>query len=292
MTTIIDGKQIAENLKNCLKQKVKSLIEQTKKTPCLAVCLVGDDIASKIYVASKEKAAADLGIKSIVHILPSSTKQSDLQNLLANLSKNPEVNGILLQLPLPEGLNTDAALLQIDPLKDVDGLHPFNLGMILTGQPSLIPCTPFGIIRALKSLQINLKGLRGIVLGRSRLVGKPIAELLLNEDITVTIAHSKTPKNELIQIIKQSDLVIAAIGKPQFVQADWLKEGAIVIDVGINRLENKKLVGDVDYQAALPKVKAITPVPGGIGPLTVSHLLLNTIKAFELQNFGYSSIEL
>ncbi len=292
MTIIIDGKQIAENLKHCLKKKITNLIQETKKTPCLAVCLVGGDPASKVYVASKEKAALELGIKSIMHTLPADIKQKDLQDLLASLSKDPEINGILLQLPLPKGLNTEAALLQIDPLKDVDGLHPFNLGMILTGEPTLIPCTPFGIMRALKSLQINLSGLKAVVIGRSRLVGKPIAELLLNEDITVTITHSKTPQAELIKIIQESDIVVAAIGKARFVQGEWLKEGAIVIDVGINRLENKKLVGDVDFETALPKVKAITPVPGGIGPLTVSHLLLNTVKAFEIQNFGYSSIGL
>jgi methylenetetrahydrofolate dehydrogenase (NADP+)/methenyltetrahydrofolate cyclohydrolase len=290
MSLIIDGKQLAGSLRACLKHKVNDIKDQTGKTPCLAVCLVGDDPASQVYVASKEKAAASVGINSLVKKLPASIKQSELQKVLADLSADSEVHGILLQLPLPEHLDPEPLLLQIDPLKDVDGLHPYNLGLILAGHPILTPCTPAGILTALQSTEIPLKGKRAVIIGRSRLVGKPIAELLLNQDMTVTIAHSKTPEPELIKIIGESDLVVAAIGKPGFVKAAWLKPDSIVIDVGINRMADKKLVGDIEFEIACERVRAITPVPGGIGPLTVAHLLVNTVKAFELQHFDLAKL--
>ncbi|MDJ0626250.1 MAG: bifunctional methylenetetrahydrofolate dehydrogenase/methenyltetrahydrofolate cyclohydrolase FolD [Candidatus Caenarcaniphilales bacterium] len=291
-TTILDGKKVAGELKGCLKNKIAQLTKETGKKPCLAVCLIGDDPASQVYVRHKEKACAEVGIESVTYRLPSDTKQAEINKLFKELNENVNVNGILLQLPLPKGLDSETLLLQINPVKDVDGLHPFNLGMILSGHPNLVPCTPFGIIRILQAYQIPLRGKKAVIIGRSRLVGKPIAELLLNEDASISIVHSKTPKDELIYQVKSSDIVIAAVGKPNFVQSEWLKEGAIVIDVGINRADDGKLIGDVDFEGALGKVKAITPVPGGIGPLTVAHLLLNTVKAFEIQCFGYSSIEL
>ena len=289
---IIDGKKVSAQLKGCLKHKVDELVSSSGKRPCLAVCLVGDDAASEVYVRNKEKAAAEVGIDSVTHRLPASTSQEELADLIKKLNEDDAVNGILLQLPLPKGLDSEPILLHINPMKDVDGLHPFNLGMIVAGHPNLVPCTPFGVMRSLKAYGFDVKGMKATVLGRSRLVGKPIAELLINQSATVTVIHSKTRMNDMIDSLKSSDLIVTAIGKPQFVKSKWIKEGAIVIDVGINRLGTGQLVGDVDYEACLPKVKAITPVPGGVGPLTVSHLLLNTVKAFELQNFGDSSIEL
>lgn len=291
-TTILDGKKVAAELKACLKNKVSQLSEKAGKKPCLAVCLVGDDPASQVYVRHKEKACTDTGIESVTHRLPADVSQAEVNKLFNKLNEDKNINGILLQLPLPKGLDSDSLLLQINPVKDVDGLHPFNLGMILSGHPNIVPCTPFGIMRILKAYGISPKGKKAVVLGRSRLVGKPIAELLLNEHASISVVHSKTPGDELINQVKTSDIVVAAVGKPKFVKADWLKEGATVIDVGINRTDDGKLIGDVDYQEALGKAGAITPVPGGIGPLTVAHLLLNTVKAFEIQCFGYSSIEL
>ncbi len=291
---ILNGKKVANDLKHCLKHKITQISEKAGKKPKLAVILVGDNNASKVYIAHKEKAAQELGISSITHCLPADTDQKDLNNLIKTLNEDETINGILLQLPLPANLSPDIAILQINPLKDVDGLHPFNLGLIMTGKPNLIPCTPFGIMRLLQAYNFNPKGLKTTVIGRSRLVGKPIAELLTNASATVTIMHSKSRLNDLIDTVKQSDLVIAAIGQPNFVKAEWIKDGAILIDVGINRLDDGKLVGDIDFENCLKegKAKAITPVPGGVGPLTVAHLMLNTVKAFEIQCFGYSSIEL
>ncbi len=291
---ILDGKKVANDLKHCLKNKINQISQKVGKRPKLAVILVGDNNASKVYIAHKEKAAKELGIESDTHYLPANTKQEDLNNLIKILNEDENINGILLQLPLPATLSPDIAILQINPLKDIDGLHPFNLGLIMTGKPNLIPCTPFGIMRLLQAYHFNPKGLKATVIGRSRLVGKPIAELLINASATVTIMHSKSRLADLIESVKQADLVIAAIGQPAFVKADWIKENAILIDVGINRLENGKLIGDIDFEACVNegKAKAITPVPGGVGPLTVAHLMLNTVKAFEIQCFGYSSIEL
>ncbi len=289
---ILDGKKVATDLKICLKSRVAKIKEETGLEPCLAVCLIGDNPASQVYVASKEKSATEIGIKSVTHRLPADIKQSELHDLIKKLNEDKSINGILVQLPLPKGLEAEPLLLQIDPMKDVDGLHPFNLGMIMAGHPNLIPCTPFGIMRILQHYKFDPKGLKTTVIGRSRLVGRPIAELLISRDATVTVVHSKTPHHELIELVKSSDLVIAAIGQPEFVKAEWLKPGVIAIDVGINRLESGKLVGDIEFEPALQIVKAITPVPGGIGPLTVAHLLINTVKAFELQTQGYSSIEL
>ncbi|HEY9886427.1 MAG TPA: bifunctional methylenetetrahydrofolate dehydrogenase/methenyltetrahydrofolate cyclohydrolase FolD, partial [Vampirovibrionales bacterium] len=286
---ILDGKKVANEFTTCLKTKVEHLVKESGgKRPYLAVCLVGDDPASQVYVGHKERAAAQVGIDSKTYRLPADTKQEDLQKLILELNGDEQVNGILVQMPLPKGLDADPVLLQINPMKDVDGLHPFNLGMLVAGHQGLIPCTPFGIMRLLQSYRVELTGKKAVVIGRSRLVGKPIAQLLMNEHATVTVVHSRTPEEEIQKIIKESDIVVAALGKPNFVKAEWLKEGSVAIDVGINRGSDGKLIGDIEYEKALSKVKAITPVPGGVGPLTVAHLLINTVKAFEMQCFGYS----
>jgi methylenetetrahydrofolate dehydrogenase (NADP+)/methenyltetrahydrofolate cyclohydrolase len=289
---VIDGKKIAQGLKHCLKHKVSELKKQTNQDIKLSVILVGEDSASKIYVGHKQKSCEEVGIKSEVHVLPSTASIKEISGLILKLGEDKSVHGVLLQLPLPGGQDPSSLLLQIPPMKDVDGLHPFNLGMLMAGTPNMVPCTPYGILRALQSLGVNLKSKKALVIGRSRLVGKPIATILLNQDCTVTQAHSKTPQDELVRLVQESDIVVAAIGKANFVKGEWIKEGAIVIDVGMNRDENGKLVGDVEFQAALNKASAITPVPGGVGQLTVAHLLTNTVKAFEMQCFGYTSIEL
>ncbi|MDX1918185.1 MAG: bifunctional methylenetetrahydrofolate dehydrogenase/methenyltetrahydrofolate cyclohydrolase FolD [Candidatus Caenarcaniphilales bacterium] len=289
---ILDGKAIAANLRNCLKHKVAKLIEDTGKAPSLAVILVGDHPPSQVYVNNKQKAAHEVGLKATLHHLPSSTSQNELEHTLKKLNEDPAVNAILLQLPLPKGLMADPLLLTINPLKDADGLHPFNLGLIMAGAPNLIPCTPYGIMQILKAYNLDPKGKRALVIGRSRLVGRPITELLLNAHATVAVAHSHTSEEDLRSLLIESDLVIGAVGKPGFIRGDWLKQGCVAIDVGINRLPDGKLVGDFAYEECLPKVAAITPVPGGVGPLTVAHLLLNTVKAFEIQCFGHTHIEL
>jgi len=252
----------------------------------LAVCLIGDDPASHIYVRKKEQLALEIGLKSIVSKLPADTSQEQAMDLLAELNTRQDVHGILLQLPLPTNLNPDSLLLQISPNKDVDGLHPFNLGMLSTEEAGhLLPCTPLGIIELLRYHQISLKSKKALVIGRSRLIGKPLAQMLLNEDMTVSIAHEHTPRKDLIELCQSSDLIVVAVGQTNFLQADWIREGAVIVDVGINRLANGSIAGDVEFAACLEKVAAITPVPGGVGPLTVAHLIKNTLKAFELQNF-------
>ena len=293
MSLILDGKLLAEETKRCLKSKVEQLKKKTKKTISLAVVyLAGENLATKIYVSKKQQAAKEVGIESLVYELKRETKQQELQEVIQGLNQDSKVNGILLQLPLSNKLQPELAVLQINPIKDVDGLHPFNLGLLMLNKPNLIPCTPYGIIKLLEKYQIELEGKKSLVIGRSFLVGKPIAQLLSNKNATVTVAHSKTPREELIQLIKESEILVCALGQANFIQADWLQENSIVIDVGINRDKNQKIVGDVDFVGAREKVRAITPVPGGVGPLTVAQLLVNTVKAFEFQNFGESLIDL
>lgn len=293
MNLILDGNSLSAEIKELVKTKVAELRARTGLVPCLAVCLVGDDPASQIYVNKKQKTTEELGMVSIVKKFPASISQKALESELASLNEDKSVHGILLQLPLPEGLDPDPVLNSLNPLKDVDGLHPFNLGMLLNGTPQLIPCTPFGVMSLLKKYNINVSGKKALIIGRSRLVGKPMAQLLLNASATVTVAHSKTSKEDLEREISQSDIIVLALGKPNFLKGDLLKQGSVIIDVGINRLDTGKLVGDADFQSCLNsgKVSYITPVPGGIGPLTVAHLLLNTVRAFELQCFGLSSID-
>jgi len=291
-TIILNGKKLAEKLHQNIKIKALELQKKTGKKPTLAVCLIGEDPASQIYVNKKQQTAEELNINSIIERLPSNSSIEEVIKLVKNWNDNPGINGILVQLPLPNNLNSDLVINEISPIKDVDGLHPENLGLLCLGTPQMIPCTPFGIYSIFKEYNLEISGKRALVIGRSRLVGKPIAQILTNESATVTIAHSKTSKEELDYLLKTSDIVVAAIGVPHFINGEQLKENSIIIDVGINRIDiegKNKLVGDIDYESCLNKVQAITPVPGGVGPLTVAHLMINTLKAFEIQNQMYNN---
>lgn len=285
-TIMLDGKKLAEKIISIVKKRVEELIKETNKQPCLAVCLVGDDPASKIYVNKKRQMAEATGMKSIVHMLPANISQEELTDIFNSLNQNEDIHGILLQLPLPKHLDSGKLLNSMNPQKDVDGLHPFNLGCLVSNESQLVSCTPFGIMSLLKEYNIKLKGQNALVIGRSRLVGKPIAELLINASATVTVANSNTPENILQELISKSDIVVSAVGKPEFLKGAWIKNNSVIIDVGINRLDSGKIVGDVDFKSCLDKAYAITPVPGGVGPTTVCHLLLNTVRAFEIQCFG------
>ena len=271
--TIIDGKKVAEALRAELAIKIKTLPYQ----PGLAVILVGDDPASAVYVRSKDKAAANVGIAPRTIRLPAATPQADLETLIRQLNDDNSVDGILLQLPLPAGLDAQSAIRLIDPAKDVDGLTPTNAGLLAAGQPALIPCTPLGSMKLLESAGVSLRGARALVLGRSVLVGKPVAALLTAADATVTIAHSRT--RDLAAECRRAEVLIAAVGRPEMVRGDWVANGAVVIDVGINRLPDGKLVGDVAFDEVVGHASAITPVPGGVGPMTIACLLENTLTA-------------
>ncbi|MGM4925385.1 bifunctional methylenetetrahydrofolate dehydrogenase/methenyltetrahydrofolate cyclohydrolase FolD [Tardiphaga sp. 804_B3_N1_9] len=279
--SIIDGKIIAAELRGRVAAEVARVKAEHGVTPGLAVVLVGSDPASEVYVRSKHKQTQEAGMASFEHKLPADVAQADLIALVQKLNADPAVHGILVQLPLPKGLDTDAVVNAIDPAKDVDGLHPINAGRLASGMPALSPCTPLGCIILTKSVHKSLEGMNAIVIGRSNLVGRPLVQLLLNENATVTIAHSKS--RDLAKLCAQADLVYAAVGRPEMVRGDWIKPGATVIDVGINRLpgaEGKtRLVGDVAYQEALKTAGAITPVPGGVGQMTVACLLVNTLRA-------------
>jgi methylenetetrahydrofolate dehydrogenase (NADP+)/methenyltetrahydrofolate cyclohydrolase len=279
--SIIDGKIIAAELRGRVAAEVARVKSEHGVTPGLAVVLVGSDPASEVYVRSKHKQTQEAGMASFEHKLPADVAQADLIALVQKLNADPTVHGILVQLPLPKGLDTDAVVNAIDPAKDVDGLHPTNAGRLASGMPALSPCTPLGCIILTKSVHTSLEGMNAIVIGRSNLVGRPLVQLLLNENATVTIAHSKS--RDLAKLCAQADLVYAAVGRPEMVRGDWIKPGATVIDVGINRLpgaEGKtRLVGDVAYQEALKTAGAITPVPGGVGQMTVACLLVNTLRA-------------
>lgn len=279
--SIIDGKIIAAELRSRVAAEVARVKAEHGVTPGLAVVLVGSDPASEVYVRSKHKQTQEAGMASFEHKLPADVAQADLIALVQKLNADPTVHGILVQLPLPKGLDTDAVVNAIDPAKDVDGLHPTNAGRLASGMPALSPCTPLGCIILTKSVHKSLEGMNAIVIGRSNLVGRPLVQLLLNENATVTIAHSKS--RDLAKLCAQADLVYAAVGRPEMVRGDWIKPGATVIDVGINRLpgaEGKtRLVGDVAYQEALKTAGAITPVPGGVGQMTVACLLVNTLRA-------------
>ncbi|MEZ0219245.1 bifunctional methylenetetrahydrofolate dehydrogenase/methenyltetrahydrofolate cyclohydrolase FolD [Tardiphaga sp. 1201_B9_N1_1] len=279
--SIIDGKIIAAELRGRVAAEVARVKAEHGVTPGLAVVLVGSDPASEVYVRSKHKQTQEAGMASFEHKLPADVAQADLIALVQKLNADPTVHGILVQLPLPKGFDTDAVVNAIDPAKDVDGLHPTNAGRLASGMPALSPCTPLGCIILTKSVHKSLEGMNAIVIGRSNLVGRPLVQLLLNENATVTIAHSKS--RDLAKLCAQADLVYAAVGRPEMVHGDWIKPGATVIDVGINRLpgaEGKtRLVGDVAYQEALKTAGAITPVPGGVGQMTVACLLVNTLRA-------------
>ncbi|KAE9637095.1 MAG: methylenetetrahydrofolate dehydrogenase / methenyltetrahydrofolate cyclohydrolase [Epulopiscium sp.] len=281
-TLIIDGKKISQDIKDELKKEVEEL-SQKNIIPGLAVILVGNDPASKVYVNNKKKACEYIGIKSFSYELPQETTEEELLNLIDVLNKTKEVNGILVQLPLPEHINESKILLSIDPIKDVDCFHPYNVGLISIGKmDGFLPCTPAGIIELIKRSNIEIEGKNCVVVGRSNIVGKPVSQLLLSHNGTVTTCHSRT--KELAKICQEADLLVAAIGRPQFIKADMVKEGSILIDVGVNRLDNGKLCGDIDFEGCKDKALAITPVPGGVGPMTIAMLMKNCVKAALMQN--------
>lgn len=270
---IIDGKAIAA----ALRADLKTTVSQMDKKPGLAVILVGDDPASHVYVNNKIKACAEVGIRSIEIRLPAKATESEIAVEIQALNDTADIDGILLQLPLPYPLDGDALVQKIDPAKDVDGLTLQNVGALVAGQDGLVPCTPQGSLQLIKSVREDLSGLNAVVIGRSLLFGKPMAQLLLAENCTVTTAHSRTA--DLAGVCRQADILVAAVGREKMVKADWIKPGAIVIDVGINRMDNGKLCGDVDYAGVVDVAGAITPVPGGVGPMTIACLLANTVKA-------------
>ena len=278
---LIDGKAVSASVRARVKQETEELKKQGV-TPGLAVIIVGDDPASQVYVRNKEKACAEVGFYSEKYALPSSTTQQELNNLVQELNSRKVINGILCQLPLPGHLNDKEVIELRDPVKDVDAFHPVNVGRIMIGDYDLLPCTPAGIMELIRTTGIETKGKKAAVIGRSNIVGKPMAMLLLHADCTVEITHSKT--QNLKEVTKTADILVAAIGKAKFVTADMVKDGAVVIDVGMNRDENGKLCGDVDFDSVAPKCSFITPVPGGVGPMTISMLMQNTLTAAKLQN--------
>lgn len=273
---IIDGKAFAETLRGRVAEAVSAFVEKAGRKPGLAVVLVGEDPASQVYVRSKGKATIGAGMESFEHKLPDSTGQDELIALVESLNADERVDGILVQLPLPKGVDDKAVIAAIDPAKDVDGFHVANAGRLAVGEEALVPCTPLGSLMLLKDRLGDLSGLEAVVVGRSNIVGKPMAQLLLRENCTVSIAHSRT--RDLAEVVRRGDIVVAAVGRAQMVKGDWLKPGATVIDVGINRVDGK-LVGDVDYNEAIKVAAAITPVPGGVGPMTIAVLLRNTLVA-------------
>lgn len=273
---LIDGKKVSNEVKQDIKNEVINLKNQGI-TPTLAVILVGDDKASQTYVASKEKACVACEMGSVMHRLPENTNENELLALIDVLNADDSIDGILVQLPLPKHINTNKILEKIDPNKDVDGFHAINVGKLSSGLDGFVPCTPLGIIKLLDNYGINIQGLNALVIGRSNIVGKPMANLLLNAGATVTIAHSKT--KDLKSVALNADLIVVAVGKANFLKGDMVKNGTIVIDVGINRNEDGKLVGDCEFDSVSPKCSFITPVPGGVGPMTIAMLLSNTLKS-------------
>lgn len=296
MSKLISGKAIGAIINEELRKEVDQL-KSNGIEPCLAVVLVGEDPASEVYVRNKKRTCGEIGIRSIGHDLPSSTNQQELENLVQSLNNDPAVHGILCQFPLPKGLDETRVILTISPNKDVDGLHPLNAGLIAMGQPKFISCTPFGVLQMLKRSGISTSGKNTVVLGRSNLVGRPIATLLSSKgwDATVTICHSRT--SNLAEVTAQADILVAAIGIPEFVKADMVKPGAVVIDVGINRIDDpskvsgSRMVGDVAFKEVEGKAAFITPVPGGVGPMTIAMLMANTVNAARSLN-GMTEMDL
>jgi methylenetetrahydrofolate dehydrogenase (NADP+) / methenyltetrahydrofolate cyclohydrolase len=273
---ILDGKALAARIKGELAQTVTALGARGIE-PGLAVVLVGEDPASQIYVRNKTTSCAQAGIRTFDHRLPATTPQSELLALVKKLNADPAVDGILIQLPLPPGLDARAIMQAVDPRKDVDGIHPDNLGHLVMGEPRFVACTPFGIMKLIEESGLSLVGTNAVVVGRSNMVGKPMAALLTNANATVTLCHSRT--RDLGGVVSGADLVVAAVGRPEMVRGAWIKPGAVVIDVGINRRDDGKLLGDVEFAAAAARASAITPVPGGVGPMTIAMLLANTVTA-------------
>lgn len=285
--TLIDGKAIAAALRAEMAARVADLTAKGQRPPGLAVVLVGEDPASQVYVASKAKQTVEIGMRSFEHKLPAETPEAELLALIARLNADPAVDGILVQLPLPKHIDADKVIEAISPEKDVDGFHPVNAGRLATGGRGFVPCTPRGSLRLVKSVRKDLAGLHAVVVGRSNIVGKPMALLLLGESCTVTIAHSKT--RDLTAVCREADILVAAVGRPKLLGAEHVKPGAIVIDVGINRIADpatgkSRLVGDVDFEAAKAIAGAITPVPGGVGPMTIACLLENTLDSYLIRS--------
>lgn len=279
---IIDGKKVSAQVKEEVRKQTLELKEAHGITPGLAVVIVGDDPASRVYVNNKKKACDVVGFKSEEYALPARTTQEELLELVNTLNNKSDINGILVQLPLPEHLDDKAVIEAINPQKDVDAFHAVNVGKIMLGEYDFLPCTPAGVMEMLHSYDISVSGKNCVVIGRSNIVGKPMAMLLLHENGTVTICHSRT--QNLAEVCRGADILVAAVGKPKFVTSDMVKEGAVVIDVGMDRDENGKLCGDVDFENVKEKCSYITPVPGGVGPMTISTLMKNTLKACKIQN--------
>ena len=281
MYQLIDGKELAKNIRQELKKENDKLKEKGINAK-LAVILVGDDNASKVYIKNKSKACNDVGIEFEEILLDSNTTMDKLLNVIENLNLREDINGILLQSPIPKGLNIQEAFEKIDYRKDVDGFNPINVGKLMIGQDGFIPCTPYGIVRMLEEYNIPVEGKNAVVIGRSNIVGKPLSQCLLNKNATVTVCHSRT--RDIQNVTKNADILICAVGKLNMVTEDMVKDGAVVIDVGMNRKENGKLAGDVDFENVKEKTSYITPVPGGVGPMTIAMLMNNVIKATKQQN--------
>ena len=275
MAEIINGKELAKEVRLNLKEKV----EKEKLTPKLAVILCGDNEASKVYVRNKSKACDEVGVKFEEFLLPNTTTQKELLDLIDRLNEDEKVDGILLQSPIPKGLNIEEAFERIKPEKDVDGFNPYNVGKLCIGEDGFVPCTPLGIMKMFEKYNIDLEGKKAAIVGRSNIVGKPMAQCLLSKNATVTICHSRT--KDLKEELKDADVVIAAVGKREIIKADMIKDGAVVIDVGMNRNDEGKLCGDVDFEEVSKKASYITPVPGGVGPMTIAMLMNNVVKAYE-----------
>lgn len=274
---LIDGKALAQDIRQSIAQDIEALVAQTGVRPGLAVVLVGDDPASAVYVRNKKKACDTAGLYVDDHTLPATTTQDELLKLIDQLNADSKIHGILVQLPLPSHIDSQTVLNAVSPDKDADGFHPYNIGRLVAGDPLFVPCTPKGVIRMIESTGQTLEGKRVVVLGRSNIVGKPVAMLLMHRHATVTICHSRT--QDLPGICREADILVAAIGKAQFVKADMVKPGAVVIDVGINRLGDGRLVGDVDFEPVKKRAGWLSPVPGGVGPMTIAMLLANTLEA-------------
>jgi len=282
---LLDGSKLAETVRAEIRAQVTAFVARHGRAPGIHVVLVGDDPASQVYTRSKEKASNEVGMVGRLHTLSATTTQAELLAVLASLNDDATVDGILVQLPLPKHLDSLAILDTVRPDKDVDGFHPINVGLLASGRPGLVPCTPLGCMRLLAASGVSLRGAHAVVVGRSNIVGKPVAQLLLAEDATVTMAHSKTP--DLPALCRTADVLVAAVGRPEMVRGEWIKDGAVVIDVGINRVASidgsgkTRLVGDVCFDEAKERARAITPVPKGVGPMTIAYLLSNTLRAAE-----------
>jgi len=280
MSIIIDGNKIAQDIRQAVREETLVFKEKTGVVPGLAVVLVGEDPASQVYVGRKAKACEEVGFLSREYRLPAETSEAKLLALIHDLNQDPLIHGVLVQLPLPKHIATDKIIAAIDPHKDVDGFHPYNVGGLVTGSPLFVPCTPRGIMELIARTGIELSGKDAVVVGRSNIVGKPMALLLLAQNATITMCHSKT--KDLPSVTRRADVLIAAVGKPRMIKSNMVKEGAVVIDVGVNRLESGKLAGDVAFDEVAPKASYITPVPGGVGPMTIAMLMKNTLDAAKM----------